>query len=169
MRIGFLVVIFGVMAAASTITNDSARGVVGSHSFDLSAKEQINRPIYPIRRTTRVIVESSVDFRGSLYILDETGIKRWLEEDVFEPLVTVDIYGGASVTFEPPRRGLYDFIIYNDTNETHEIAWSYRQYGLEYDLLSASGVITVVGGVLIILGIVKSEYTPQKTPNHKRR
>lgn len=166
-RLGFLIIIFGVMVAGSTIASDSASWPLMRTSFDLPAKGQIGETTYPIRRTTRVIVQSSVDFEGKLYILDEACIRRWLEEDVFDPLVTVDVHGGVSTTFEPPIRGLYGFLVYNDLNETREVSLSASEYGLEYDVLSASGVIVLVGTILTMLEVMIKALAPQKCRTHR--
>lgn len=153
MRIGFLIVLFGVATAGATMASDSVSWAGYVQSSDVPAKGQTAFAYYPIRRTLRVIVESSVDFRGSLYILDEAGIKQWLEEDIFDPLVTVEIFGGLSMIFQPPKRGFYAFVVYNDLNETREVSFRFTQYGFEYDLLTASGFSVIVGSALFLFGM----------------
>jgi hypothetical protein len=158
-------VLFGLATAAATIASDSMNWYGPVESRIVSAKSQTVFTYYPIRRTLRVIVESSVDFRGKLFILDEVRIKKWLDEDVFDPLVTINIFGGVSTFFQPPRRGFYAFIVYNDLNETQEVTFRFTEYGYEYDLLTDSTILTIVGGVLILLCVSIKAFGYKKYAN----
>lgn len=152
-RVGFLMILFGVATAGATIASDSVSWPGYTQSSNVPANSQTAFTYYPIRRTVRVIIESSVNFRGSLYILDEARIKQWLEKDIFDPLVTADIVGGLSMIFQSPKRGFYAFVVCNDLNETREVSFRFTQYGFEYDLLTASGVSVTVGSALFLFGM----------------
>lgn len=154
-KIGLLVVLVGVAVAVGVIVNDSV-SIRGYNTIKgVSPKSYGGIVEYPVKRTVRVIVESSLDFQGQLYILDQTGLKLWLQEGVFSPLKTVDIYGGVSTTFEPPMRGLYGFALFNNSNKQHDISLVLVQYGLEYDLLTMSGALIISGAGLAWIGALK--------------
>lgn len=161
-RIGFLFFIFGSATAGATIASDSVSWPGPIQSVNVPAKGQTAFTYYPIRRTVRVMVESSVDFRGRLHILDEARIKQWLEEDIFDPLVTVDVFGGLSMIFLPPMRGFYAFVVHNDLNETREVSFRFTQYGYEYDLLTVSGVSVMVGSAFFLLGMSMRVFARKK-------
>jgi hypothetical protein len=153
MRIGLLIILFGLATAGATVASDSVVWPGPMQSVSVAAKDIRAFTYYPIRRTVRAIVEGSVDFRGKLYILDETRVKRWLEEDVFEPLVTFEVFGGLSAIFQPPNRGFYAFIVYNDLNETSEISFRFTEFEYEYDLLIASGTLIIIGSALLLVSV----------------
>jgi hypothetical protein len=154
MRIGLLIILFGLTTAGATVASDSVVWSGYSQTVSLKADGQNAFTFYPIRRTVRAIVESSVDFRGELYILDETRIKRWLEEGVFEPLVTFDVFGGLSIIFQPPNRGFYAFIVHNDLNETRDVSFRFTEFGFEYDLLIVSSVFLIIGSGLLLTSVL---------------
>lgn len=169
MRLGFLLLVFGVAVFGGTVANDSRGYMLESTSFDASPGVQWFRTFFPVKRTWRVTVESSPDFRGKLYILSESGFGLWRNEDVFDPLVTIDIHGGMSTVFDPPVRGFYGFVIVNELNETRGVAFRLSEYGWEYDLLAASGVVACVGGVLIVIGVVIKTVTVSKRAEADRK
>ena len=161
-RLGFLFFVFGVAVMGGTIANDSRSNMLGRESFDIPPQVQVGRTFYPIIRTLRVTVESSPDFRGKLYILSESGFRLWREGDVLDPLVTVDVQGGVSTVFAPPIRGFYGFVMVNESNVTRRVTFSLSDYGWEFDLLAAFGVLSCVGCGLIALGVVRKAVTVSK-------
>jgi len=166
-RLGLLLVIFGLAAMGATVANDSRSHFVGTTSFDLQPQVLWYNTFYPVIRTLRVTVESSPDFRGKLYILSESGFRLWRNEDVLDPLVTVDIHGGVSTIFDPPVRGSYGFLIVNELNETRSVTFRLSDYGWEYDILTASGILACIGGVLTVLGIVMNVIPSKGVESHR--
>jgi hypothetical protein len=159
LRMGLLIILFGLAVMGATVANDTISWANFAESGNVPANGDRITTFYQISRTAHVVVEGSIDFRGKLYILDQTGIKRWLEEDVFDPIVTEDIFGGLSTYFQPPTRGFYAFIVHNDLNESQQIAIRSTEYGLEYDLLEVSGAFLVVGSVFILSWLVVRAFT----------
>lgn len=166
-RLGLLLVILGLAVMGATVANDSRSHMVGTEYFDMPPQGRIGRTFYPVKRTLRVTVESSPDFRGKLYILSESNFGLWRREDALDPLITVDIYGGVSTIFNPPVRGLYGFVIVNELNDTRGVTFRLSDYGWEYDLLAASGVVACVGGVTIVVGIVMKATLSKGVEVHK--
>jgi len=162
MRVGLLIILFGLAITGATIASDSISWADLGQSFDVSAKGQTAVTFYSIRRTINAIIESSVDFRGRLYILDETRIKRWLDEDIFEPLATFEVFGGLSTIFQPPNRGFYAFIVYNDLNETREVSIRLTEYGFECDLLIAANILLVIGSVFLLSSVIMIAFSHKK-------
>lgn len=154
MRAGFLVLIFSVAVVAGSIVNDSARSVTPTEAMELPPYGRVLRTFYPVKRSWRLTVESSPDFRGKLYILSEAGFGLWMDKHVIDSLVEVDIYGGVSTIFDPPVRGSYGFLIVNELNETRGMVVRHSQFGWEYDLLVAFSVLACVGGGLMAAGVV---------------
>lgn len=166
-RLGLLLIIFGLAVMGATIANDSRGHMLGRESFDMQPQGRIGRTFYPVIRTLTVTVESSPDFRGKLYILSERSFRLWRTGDVLDPLVTVDIYGGVSTIFDPPVRGCYGFVIVNDLSETRGVTFRLSDYGWEYDLLAASGVLVSIGSILIVVGIVMKVTFPKRGEVHE--
>jgi hypothetical protein len=159
MRVGLLIILFGLAIIGATLASDSINWGDFGRSFDISPGGQIAVTFYPIRRTANVIVESSVDFRGKLYILDATRIKQWLDEGVFEPIATFDVFGGLSTVFQPANRGFYAFIVYNDLNETRLVSIRCTEYGFEYDLLIAANILLVIGSAFLLSSVIMMAFS----------
>jgi len=153
-RVGFLVLIFSVAVVGGTIANDSARSVTPTRIIEMPPYGRVSGTFYPVKRTWRLTVESSPDFRGKLYILSEAGFRLWMDKRVIDSLDEVDIHGGVSKIFNPPLRGPYAFLIVNELNETRGVTVRHTQFGWEYDLIVAFSVFACVGGGLMAVGMV---------------
>ncbi len=166
-RLGLLLVFLGLGVMGATVANDSRISFLSSTQSDVPPLGVASTRLYPVVRTLRVTVQSSLDFRGKLYVLSESGYRLWRNEDVLDPLVTVDIHGGVSTIFDPPVRGFYGFVIVNELNDTRSVTLRCSDYGWEYDLLTASGVLACVGGVFITIGIVLKPVPSKGVESHR--
>ncbi|MCW4022692.1 MAG: hypothetical protein ACOWW1_07255 [archaeon] len=110
------------------------------------------RHIFWSPRTVELEVRATAPI--DVYVLDSNGIRQWDENKNIDALWSFEGTAQFTNTLEIPKRDKYAILLYNPTNETVIANWSFMIYGIEQDLLCASGAIIVTGMLLTIVSVI---------------
>ena len=151
-KVGYLAIIVAVMVAFTrAFVTDSQPASVGCH-FQIGPNSQSIEITIWNTRNVRVIIDASpATSRINVYLLDEEGIKLLHDEERLEAAFSLEDVDGCDFTYQPPYRGIYAFIIQNNSNQTAKISQRVIHQGLEWDILQFSGVLAIIGVAMSLL------------------
>jgi len=145
-KIGYLTIIAAVMVAFSrAFVTDAYPARTGGH-FELQSNSQSIEITIWDTRTVRVVIDvSPATSRINVYLLDEQGIQLLHDKEILQPVFSLQDVDGCDFTYQPPYRGIYAFIIQNNSNQTTTINQRWIHHGVEWDILQFSGILAIIG------------------------
>ena len=150
-KAGYLTIIAAVMVTFVTAFGDSAPAFMGGHFKIPPNSQNIEITIWNTRNVRVIMDVFPATSRISVYLLDEEGIKLFHDEERLQPVFSLEDVDGCDFTYQPPYRGVYAFIIQNNSNQTAKISQRWIHQGLEWDILQFSGILAAIGLAMSLL------------------
>jgi len=154
-RVGLIVLIMGISLLAGTIYRSNITPSLGIPRVDLAPNGwgpvleekdyKINEVFHCFFSPRDVYLEVQATAPVSVYILDSDGITQWDEYQSVDACWSFDETAKLTSTLHIPKRDKYTMLLYNPTDENVTAEYSFTVYGVEQDLLYASGAIIIAG------------------------
>jgi hypothetical protein len=87
--------------------------------------------------------------RINLYILDQSGVQQWQEQETLKPVISFENITQLSYRFTVPTRSEYAVLIINPNNSTTTANLAITFYDFETDLLIMATALFIIGIVIL--------------------
>jgi hypothetical protein len=151
-KAGYILIIIAAMIAFTRVSITDSSPSVEGNSYDVQPNSQeVDVTLWSTRNIRLILDISPATARINIYLLDEQGIKTLHDEQILNPVLTLDNVDGCDLTYEPPYRGIYAIVIKNISNQTAKISQRVISQGLEWDILQFSAIVAAIGVALSLL------------------